>query len=71
MVYGVERHFTTIQLYRDGQFYWRRKPEHPGKNADLPQVNDKLYHIIMYRVHIAMKGVRSHNSSGDNHILQK
>jgi len=65
---------TIYFSYSGDLFYCWRKPEnqYQEKTTDLLQVTDQLYqlyHIMLYRVDIAMSGIWTHNFSAGGRWL--
>jgi hypothetical protein len=46
-----------------------KKPEYSAKTTTLSQVFDKRYRMMLYRVHLTICGIGTHNVSGDRHRL--
>jgi len=59
--------FNNIPAISWGQLYLSKQSKYQKKTIDLPQVTDKLYHIILYRAYLAMRVIGTRIFSGDRH----
>jgi len=61
---------TIFQSYCGGHFI---SVGNRSTRRKLPTCHKLLtnYHIMLYRVPLAMSGIRTHNFSGDKHWLQR
>ena len=57
---------TIFHLYRGGQFYWGRKPDHPENHRPAASHLQMLSHNVVSSTP-GLSRVRNHNASGDTY----
>ena len=61
---SVTGYIMAVSFFGGGNHStWRKSPTCRKSLTNL--------HIMLYRVHLAMSGIRTHNDSGDRHCLHR
>ena len=58
-------YIVAISFIGGGNQSTQKKPQ--TRWSGVLRVTDKLFNTVLYRVHLAMIGNRTHNFSGDRH----
>jgi len=59
----------SVLMWRSDLFV--EETEYTEKTTDLPQVTDKLCHLMLYLVHLTVSRIQTSNVNGDRHWLHR